>query len=294
MELWLRLWIWLLSLVLPVVGTDGLLRMLLVSILRMGRMGRSRSRECVRGVGQHGVFAHRSSVGKSLYRQLWSCDPWWVLQHADRPEHLRRTRLQHQHLHWQHGRLSRRSDVQPEYWNRGRWRRGICWQHLQWPGHGESRWLRLQHQHECRYRRGEEQRLCGQGRHCVPLQQGEWQLVEQQWKWLASSQQAGANAANPTGNAQQRSTAYPELQFDAHFRPCSNGRRSAALDRRRLGQTGHVALRCDKKVLMLLRARIRRHHAVQFRTRPRNSNRDHGGAAKGVCTQRARACSNTP
>src|SRR5690242_1124148 len=53
MELRLRLRIRLLSLLLPVVGTDGLLRLWLVSILRLGSLGRSSGGQCVRGVGEY-------------------------------------------------------------------------------------------------------------------------------------------------------------------------------------------------------------------------------------------------
>ena len=70
MELRLRLRLWLLSLVLPVVGTDGILRIRLVSLLRMGSVGRSGRRQRLWRVGQHGVLAHRSRLGQSLHRQL--------------------------------------------------------------------------------------------------------------------------------------------------------------------------------------------------------------------------------
>jgi hypothetical protein len=64
---------------------------------------------------------------------------------------------------------------------------------------------------------------------------------------VACKQSTSRNqSCNPTGNAQQRRTAYPELQLDANFRACSNARMLATLERMRLGQTGHVA-RFDAK-----------------------------------------------
>ena len=80
---------------LPVVGTDGLLRLLLVSLLRLGRVGRCRRCECLRCLGQHRLLAHRRSLGKSLHRELWSRHSWRLLQHPNRQEHRRRSRLQY-------------------------------------------------------------------------------------------------------------------------------------------------------------------------------------------------------
>jgi hypothetical protein len=59
----------------PWWGPNGLLRMLLVSALRMGGVGRDSRCQCIRSVGQYSVFAHWSSLGKSLYWELWGRQP---------------------------------------------------------------------------------------------------------------------------------------------------------------------------------------------------------------------------
>ena len=58
-----------------------------------GRVGRSRGRQRLWGVGKHRLFAHGCSVGKSLHRQLRCGDARIVLQLADRPQHRCRPRL---------------------------------------------------------------------------------------------------------------------------------------------------------------------------------------------------------
>src|SRR5690349_19826485 len=99
MELRVRLWICLLSLLLAVLGTDGLLRLWLVSIVWLGSVGRSSGGQRVRGVGEYGLLPHGRGMGKSIYRKLWCGDTRRLLQHSDRQEHSRRTGLQHEYLH---------------------------------------------------------------------------------------------------------------------------------------------------------------------------------------------------
>src|SRR5215469_9326390 len=125
---WLRLH--LLSLVLPVVGANGILRLRLVSILRMGRLGRCCCSKRVWSLGEHCVFSYRCCLGKSIYRKLWCGDSRRLSQCSDWQNYCRWTRVQHESLHWKHGRVSRCCLVQSEYWHR-LWRRSwLCGQHL--------------------------------------------------------------------------------------------------------------------------------------------------------------------
>src|SRR5215467_5197212 len=80
LEFRVRLRLCLLSRVLSLVGTDGILRVLLVPILRMGRLGWRCRCQRVRSLGQHRVLSYRRSLGKSIYRQLWCCNPGRVPQ----------------------------------------------------------------------------------------------------------------------------------------------------------------------------------------------------------------------
>ena len=51
--------------------------------------------------------------------KLRGCQPRGLLQHPDRQEHGSGAWLQHQHLHGQHRRFSRWSNLQPEHGNSG-------------------------------------------------------------------------------------------------------------------------------------------------------------------------------
>src|SRR2546429_6037128 len=145
MERRLRLRIWLLSLVLPMVGPNGVLRMLLVSILRMGRMGWRCRRQRGRGLGKPRLFAYGRSLGESLHRELRRCDERRLSQYTNRQEHDRWEGLQHQYLHGEHLRIPRWRHLQPEHWYRRRRRSWICGQHLHRAGHGWARPAFLQH-----------------------------------------------------------------------------------------------------------------------------------------------------
>src|SRR5205085_346178 len=63
MELRVRLWIRLLSLLLSVVGAHGLLRLWMVSALWVGRLGWRSGGQCLRCLGQYGLLAHGCRVG---------------------------------------------------------------------------------------------------------------------------------------------------------------------------------------------------------------------------------------
>ena len=72
-----------------------------------------------------------------------AAQPRLLLQHPNRPEYRRRPRIQHQYLHREHRRLSRRRDLQPEHRHCRRRRSRIRRQHLQWARNGGPRRLRI-------------------------------------------------------------------------------------------------------------------------------------------------------
>ena len=98
MELRLRLRIRLLSLVLPVVGTDGLLRIRLVSILRLGSLGRGSGRQRLWHVGQYRLFAYAAAWANPYTGNYGAASrgSYYNTQTGRAPL---RARIQHQYLH---------------------------------------------------------------------------------------------------------------------------------------------------------------------------------------------------